>query len=400
MLVQFSVSNWMSFAHKTEFNMIASSHLNHGKRIPVVEKYNTKILPIAAMYGGNASGKTNFVRALSFAKEFVVNFRQPYTLIPVKPFLLDANDIDENPTSFCFLLLINETMYEFSFSVTQKRVVEEKLIQIDKSVETLLYHRKIGMLELHDSLAENKEYAQHPLKYVFSVTRNNELFLTNSIFYRLDAFRPVYDWFKDNLVLLTADSGFDVLRNFLAEEEGNLERVNNLLNNLDTGITSIGPYGPRDKSGNREIVTYHSKEGCKAVRFKMEQESYGAKRIIGLLPVFLDLDSINSKKVYVIDELDRNLHTNLLRHLLSNYLNNCSPESRCQLLFTAHDVLLMDQDMFRIDEIWLCKRNGISGTSDLVSLSDFRAINPNTDIGKMYLQGRFGATPFIFTTKW
>jgi AAA15 family ATPase/GTPase len=118
-------------------------------------------------------------------------------------------------------------------------------------------------------------------------------------------------------------------------------------------------------------------------------------RVIDLLPVFLDLCVQNSKKVYVIDELDRSLHTLLTRHLLEGYLSSCSPESRAQLLFTTHDVLLMDQDLVRRDEMWITER-AASGGSSLMSFSEFKDVRYDKDIRKSYLQGRLGGIPRVF----
>jgi AAA15 family ATPase/GTPase len=127
----------------------------------------------------------------------------------------------------------------------------------------------------------------------------------------------------------------------------------------------------------------------------MEYESDGSRRMIDLLPVFLDLCMPNSKKVYVIDELDRSLHTLLTRNLLEGYLSSCSPESRSQLLFTTHDVLLMDQDLVRRDEMWITERTQ-SGTSTITSFSEFKDVRYDKDLRKSYLQGRLGGVPRVF----
>ena len=109
MIIRFSVENWMSFRNRVSFSMIASRERQHGERVPRIGKYQTRILPVAAVYGGNASGKTNFFKALSFAKGLAVKGTQPDSLIPVEPFRLDAKGCDQ-PTRFSFELLIDETI--------------------------------------------------------------------------------------------------------------------------------------------------------------------------------------------------------------------------------------------------------------------------------------------------
>jgi AAA15 family ATPase/GTPase len=127
----------------------------------------------------------------------------------------------------------------------------------------------------------------------------------------------------------------------------------------------------------------------------MEYESDGSRRVIDLLPVFLDLCADKSRKVYVIDELDRSLHTLLTRHMLEGYLSSCSPQSRAQLLFTTHDVLLMDQELLRRDEMWVAERTE-SGMSSLTSFSEYKDVRYDKDIRKSYLQGRLGGIPRVF----
>ncbi|NCO51304.1 MAG: ATP-binding protein, partial [Deltaproteobacteria bacterium] len=129
MIVSFSLENWMSFRNQVTFSMVASRERQHGDRVPKLGKYQTRVLPVAAIYGGNASGKTNFFKALSFAKALVVKGTQPDSLIPVEVFRLDAKGA-EQPSRFAFELLIDEIIYEFSFAVTRKAILEEKLVVI------------------------------------------------------------------------------------------------------------------------------------------------------------------------------------------------------------------------------------------------------------------------------
>ena len=126
----------------------------------------------------------------------------------------------------------------------------------------------------------------------------------------------------------------------------------------------------------------------------MRQESDGSQRVIDLLPTFLELSAAQSKKVYVIDEVDRSLHTLLIRRLLEDYLSKCSHNSRSQLLFTTHNVLLMDQDLLRRDEMWIAERNA-EGISSLLSFSEYKDVRYDKDIRKSYLQGRLGGVPRI-----
>jgi hypothetical protein len=142
----------------------------------------------------------------------------------------------------------------------------------------------------------------------------------------------------------------------------------------------------------KKLVTFHEKPDGTKTQFDLRHESDGNQRIIDLLPAFIILSDIVGKKVFVFDELDRSLHTLLTKTLLENYLSNCSRSSRSQLLFTTHDVLLMDQDLLRRDEIWVTERSA-DGSSDLFSFSEYKEIRYDKDIRKSYLQGRLGGIP-------
>ena len=125
MLINFSIENWMSFRNKSTLSMIASGERQHGERVPRLKKFNTRVLPAAAIYGGNASGKTNLFIALDFVQDFVVlGTPSAETLIRVDPFLLDARS-RQQPTRFKVELLADDDkIYDLSFAVTQKAVLE------------------------------------------------------------------------------------------------------------------------------------------------------------------------------------------------------------------------------------------------------------------------------------
>lgn len=429
MIVSFSIENWMSFRDSVSFSMVASRERQHGDRVPKVAKYQTRILPIAVIYGGNASGKTNFFKALSFVKDLVLRGTGPDSLIPVEPYRLDSSSADK-PSRFRLELLINEIIYDFSFAVTRKAVVEEKLVQITSTSEKVLYDRRGNAPNFDSSLDKDKF-----LHFAFKGTRDNQLFLTNSVSQKVDMFKPVYDWFKDTLELIAPDSRFKPFEHFLDEGHPLYSTMNEMLPQLDTGISHLGgeeipfeniPFSESFKSRLQEdiqegmsirflasptnerfiitrkagelvakkLVTFHAKCDGTETKFDIRQESDGSQRVIDLLPAFLELSATSSKKVYVIDDVDRSLHSLLTRQLIEAYLSNCSTDSRAQLLIASHDVLLMDQELFRRDEMWVAERNR-EGSSELFSFSDYKDIRYDKDIRKSYLQGRLGGVPRI-----
>jgi len=430
MLLRFSIENWMSFQSKATFSLISTRERQHGERIPKVSKYNIGILPIAAVYGGNASGKTNLFKALDFVKKLVVTGTQLHTSMSVEPFKLGSKHQHDQPSRFEFELLIDENIYAFNFSIIRNRIVEEKLVKVLGSSEKILYHRENGEPNFDDSLKKDK-----PLEFAFKGTRDNQLFLTNSVSQKIENFKPIYDWFNDTLELIAPDSRFEAFEHFLNEDHHLYAKMNRLIPLLDTGIVHLrGEEIPFEnlpipkvletklkeelaegvtvrltapsinervivtrKNGeliSKKLVTDHLNADGIKIKFEMRQESDGSKRVIDLLPAFLEMSALNSKKVYVIDEVDRSLHTLLIRRLLEAYLSTCSAESRSQLLFTTHNVLMMDQDFLRRDEMWITERDS-KGASSLLSFSEYKDVRNDKDLKKSYLQGRLGGIPHI-----
>ena len=425
MIISFSVENWRSFRDQATFSMLASRERQHGERIPKLGKYQARALPIAAIYGGNASGKTNLFKALHFAKRLVVRGTRPDSLVPVETFLLD-DERANHPSRFAFELLIDETLYDFSFSVTRKAVLEERLVVITSTSEKVLYERRDGEINFDASLAKDPF-----LQFAFRGTRDNQLFLTNSVSQKVDHFRPVYDWFEDTLELVAPDSRFEPFDQFLDEKGLLYSAMNEMLQQLDTGIAHLGseevpvenipfpdslktklqeeveegmtirafPFLVTRKNGEliaKRMVSFHPKSDGTEAKFEIFQESDGSQRVINLLPAFLKLSAQTSPRVYVIDEIDRSLHTLLIHQLLEAYLASCSTETRTQLLLTTHDVMLMDQQLLRRDEMWVAERDK-SGASSLFSFSEYKDVRYDKDLRKSYLQGRLGGIPRILS---
>lgn len=431
MLISFSVENWRSFKERATFSMLASREKQHSDRVPRIKDYKMNLLPIAAVYGGNASGKTNLLKALSFAKNFIVKGTQPESNIPVEPFRLDPGCL-KAPTRLSFEIFTGNRCYEFGFRATSKKVVEEWLIEIRKTTEKQLYHRQADQIHFAPELAKDQF-----LKFAFQGTRDNQLFLTNAVHQKVTIFKSIYIWFRDRLVMIAPDSRFGPLEYVLEKDHPLSSLMSDALNQLDTGISRLGddfvelnnlnlPESFREKlmedlaegdtvdfriepdddrflltkkNGQfsaRKLISYHNDIQGNEIRFDIKQESDGTRRAIDLLPAFLDLMG-GTERVYVIDELDRSLHTLLLQSLLKNYLESVGKDSRSQLLFTTHDALLMDQKMFRRDEMWVSERDSM-GCAGLIAFSDYKEIRNDKDIRKSYLQGRIGGVPRILFT--
>jgi len=429
MIISFSVENWRSFREQATLSMVAGREKQHSDRLSAIPAYGLKLLPVAAIYGGNASGKSNLFMALNFARHLIITGTQPEGLIPVEPFRLDPSCL-QKPTRFRFELLIQDKCYEFSFALTRKRVVEERLVEILKTTEQMLYTRQGDEIEFLPSLQKDMF-----LDFAFRGTRENQLFLTNAVNQKVDTFRPIYDWFKNQLELIAPDSRFEPFERFLQEDDPLYGTMNAMLPLLDTGIEHLGgeeiplenipipdtllarvqaelkegatvrltaePFNERyliTRLGGelkaRKLVCFHRDINGKEIKFDIRFESDGTQRTIDLLPAFLEMAKPQTAKVFVIDELDRSLHTLLTRQLLEGFLSACDKNCRSQLLFTTHDVLLMDQKLLRREEMWVTERDQ-DGNSTLFSFSEYKDVRKDKDVRKSYLQGRLGGVPRI-----
>lgn len=167
------------------------------------------------------------------------------------------------------------------------------------------------------------------------------------------------------------------------------------------GMLIAGPTGERftiynEPAGLRatRLTTLHHTEDGGSVEFFMSEESDGTQRFVDLLPAFYDLGNATTPRIFVIDEIDRSLHTTLTWNLISAFLQSISQASRSQLVFTAHDVMLIDQSLLRRDEIWFAEKDH-RGSSKLVPLGQMRGVRADLVLRKRYLDGEFGGVPRI-----
>lgn len=429
MLINYSVKNWMSFRDITEFSMIASKEKQHGERLAKVAKYKMRVLPASSIYGGNASGKTNFVKSLIFAKEYITNGRDIKRPIGAVPFFLKEESI-QAAVEFCFQILIDEIIYDYSFSVKKDTVVSEKLTKITSASEKVMFDRTGEEITFSKDIGKDRF-----LEYTFRATRKNMLYITSSVSQNVEYFKFIYNWFSQNLVVITPYTKYYDFDCYFNEKSPIYERLSAKLSELDTGISHIGteevslesaniPIYLREqmkeqlaKSGSSEImavnetnqdrlyitekdgslvvqrmVSYHPMESGDEMAFGVGLESDGTNRMMDILPAFISISEVNCEKVFVIDELDRSLHTLLTQMLLEGYMDSCDSSTRSQLIFTTHDALLMDQKLFRRDEMWVTERNN-EGATSMIPFSDFEDIRYDKDIRKSYLLGRMGGIP-------
>lgn len=448
MLINFRVSNFLSFRDEVEFSALAGLERQHRDRIFQSKPLGLNLLPTAAFYGGNGAGKSNLYKALQFARKLVLQAGvKPEDSIDRECFRLDPKCRNE-PSCFGFDLLIGEQCLRYELAVTEAFVVAESLgFLVGDTVKPIFQRQR---KDNQDSWSPNafkalkldKKHTEF-LKYKTDDLLENELFIAAIRGRKLEGrkipiLEDVGDWFKNRLVLLDPRCDFRPVEVGLMQVEAFKAYCIESLDKAGTGIEQLenqsmpfdlAPIPPEMKdqvakalqAGEKhqmimirnpidrsrfiflrdegeikalKLTTSHKDRNGASVNFELAEESEGTERLIDLLPAFFELSDPSSDKVFFIDELDRSLHTHLTRGLVESFLDSRTTESRAQMLFTTHDPLLLDQDLLRRDEIWFIDKHE-DGHSELTSLSDFEGVRADKDIRKNYLIGRFAGVPRV-----
>lgn len=433
MLVALTIENWRSFNGRERFDLTASRERRGSDTLAkLTARYGTtKILPMAAIFGANASGKTNLLDALDFMKYLVVDGVAIDRPIPVDPYRLSP-DTNERPTFLEVEVLVDERIYVYGFSVTRKRVVEEHLLlRRTRSTEAIFARSPEGW-EL------NGRYDSDRNRFITEGTRDNQLFLHNAVSQNADDFRPVYDWFAKRLEVVGIEAQYGAFYMMLLRDDFR-EFIDRRLRRYGAGISRLllhdvpreslnipnefleeclasaseddarfvqlqvnSPGGSEiyvinmegDEPVFQKVQLAHLNSADDEVPFNLSRESMGTQRLVKLLPLFFELasDKGENGKVYVVDELDRSFHTALTYDLVRLFLEGCSSSTKKQLIFTTHDLLLMRHPDIRRDEQWVAENFDNDGTR-LVCIGTHGGVRTDTSLLKAYQDGLLGGYP-------
>lgn len=433
MLIDFTLKNWRSYRDATTFSMIATRERQRRETLREVNSLRASILPTAVLFGKNAAGKSNLFQALAFCKWFVTrSTRTPNAQIPVNTFRFNSES-REQPTEFSFNLLIDEVKWDYSFAVTTARVLKETLECSAKKKGIIAYTRVYNSetddysYEYGSALSKDKDL----LDLIARITRPNQLFLTTSVYNNSIAFKSVFQWFDTVLRLISPVDTFSRLDLFTDNDQPSVEQFNAMLEKFQTGITKIKrkkvdlsrlpipiidlekmtqdlpegkfarircnekglPFVLTKQNGEllaEELVAVHKLNGTESeIDLPLDEESDGTRRIIDLLPAFMNLESVDQCRVYVIDELDRCLHSSTTKKFLEGFRESRIECKNSQLLFTTHDLQLMDQKLFRRDEIWIAFRDMDLETSQIRRFSDIPNLRKDKTLLNYYLDTSF-----------
>jgi AAA15 family ATPase/GTPase len=385
---------------------------NHKNNVFKVNQ-NFSLLKSAAIYGANASGKSNLILALYFMQSFVINSSklQITDKINLEKFRL-SSETEDKPSFFKIVFHLDNKIYEYSFEVTQERVISEGLSCTPKTRKTNIFSREKDIIKYSKSLLKGKD--------VKDLTKKNTLFLSIAAQFNDPLAGKILLWFSRLKII--SGSQFENLRqlslDYLSREPNLKNEIVFLIKKLDLSIkdmsievgrTSLDNFHKDipDRVKNKEfrldnyiynsIETYHEKYDLEGriiglESFQMNKhESRGTQKIFALLaPV---LSALKKSEVLIIDELDSLLHPLMAIAIIGLFNSKITNPKNAQLIFATHDVNLLSNQLFRRDQIWFTEKNRQEAT-DLYSLVEFD-IDNNASFEQDYIQGRYGAIPFI-----
>lgn len=402
MILEFSVKNFLSFKEKVTFSMIANS--NKELNDNYVEIGGNKVLKSAAIYGANASGKSNLFKILTLV---VLMLRSSNSVdinakLPLIPFKLDKGSVNK-PSEFEIKFILDETRYVYGFIADKDKIYDEYLYYYPNGRETKIFDRtnineysytqkdeKI-LREIEAKNAQNKFFLATATNWNFDKTKAAYNFLTNGIgtcnnleilknmAYKMYETNP--DYLKDFAIDFLQKADFNI-------EDYQISQIDvpgEFLTAIPEFITKTLP----DKPKAYQVLFKHKNSDN---YLSIDEESLGTQMIFAFIPFLAD--SLKNKKALIIDELDKSLHPFLVQYIVEIFNDAEINKNGSQLIFNTHDTNLLDLNILRRDQIWFTEKNSETGESDLYSLSDF-SVRKQENVEKGYMLGRYGAVPFI-----
>jgi AAA15 family ATPase/GTPase len=415
MLLRFSVRNFRSIRDEQELSLVASPLRDSKEGVSTAKGFDGGILRVAAIYGANASGKTNVLRALHFMKSAVVRSHsnwKPQQRVPRQHFRLDESSGVE-PTIMEVDLLIDGVRYQYGFSIDSERVREEWCYAFPRGKRQLWFSRKPDSFRFGKSLTGAHRLIQE-------VTRENSLFVSAAAQSNHKQLLILYQWFDRQLTVVTSERSSLLPETIEACADGvKKRRVEQLLRAADLGLlgfdtvieehderirkvfSALRTAIPESLSDQVEVVDLpdrhteieflHRAEKSTQVRFRSNAESDGTMTFFALLgPI---VHALESSGTLCVDELDASLHPLLALEVVRMFNSNETNAGGAQLIFNTHDTNLLDPDSLRRDQIWFTEKDD-AGVTHLYPLTDFKS-RKDDNLRRGYLQGRYGAIPFL-----
>lgn len=410
MLLQFNVNNFKSIKNEIVLTAFANAQKDHEENLLVHGK--ERVLPVIAMYGANAAGKTNIIRALTSAILLVRNSNNMQVNMPtgIESFMFD--DVkSKGKTKIDFLFVNNGRKFAYGFVADFQYIYEEYLYEYKSSRPTMIFERnKVTEYNFTSAYKHLDEY-----KYK---NTSNKLFLCTATAWNCKETKDAFLWFSEKIDTYNPLSINNTrYLEYLDKMNDKPETKDFLLSILRHAEINIQDYEFESRIVERppfqlpqglqidpslfgtmkqyELNTIHQIEqtdgSIKSYKLPFDHESEGTMLLFAYGPIILE--ALANGRTIVVDELGNSLHTNLARYLIELFKDKQINRNGAQLIFNTHDVGLLGLDLFRRDQIYFVEKDKNNGATDLYSLADFSP-RKSENIQKGYLQGRYGAIPF------
>ncbi|KEQ28310.1 hypothetical protein N180_01360 [Pedobacter antarcticus 4BY] len=444
MLVEFSVSNYLSIKDNITLSMVASTPVKEleGEEDDLNNVFydinNKKYLKTAVIYGANGSGKSNLINAMAFLKGFIQNSSnnsQADDNIDIIPFLLNSST-EDSPSTFEIVFVVDGFKYRYGFEADEKKIYSEWLFGIDlgnSNKESYYFTRELQSIKTNLKIFKEG-------KGIENNTRSNALFLSTVAQLNGVIATKLQNWFRYNFNLISGlhDNTFEYTIDKLQESTAFKEKTINFLKLINLGIENITfeekiisnllasiPKLNKEQAKlaalleelknevktlqqnedlpSKELVinSYHKKYDeannlIDTIALDFSLESNGTRKLFALLGPFFE--ALENGEVLIIDELDAKLHTKLTTELIKLFQSKLN-DKNAQLIFASHDTNLLRGDLFRRDQIWFTEKDQ-TGSTDLYSLVEYKinqamSVRNDASFEKDYLLGKYGAIPYF-----
>lgn len=412
MLVEFNTTNFRSFRSTQNLSLAkgkGSELQNNSFEVEGIKGLD--LLRSVAIYGANASGKSNLLKSIRTMKQVVTATSQRGSKLPLVPFKLDSDSTNQ-PTEFEIVFVVDGVRYQYGFSATEDKIFEEWLFAYPKGRAQKWFERHWDsetnqyQWQFSSSFTGTKQVWQN-------ATRDNSLFLSTAVQLNSHQLKPVFDWFK-NTLRFSSIGGFDPDYSASLCLQNKKEDILKFLHAADLNINDIRveteDFTPAALPTDmpellREIIinnmknkkmlniqTVHMDNQGNHIEFDLEEESDGTQKFFAFAGPWIDV--LTNGYILFVDELHDNLHPKLVQFLVELFHNKETNPKNAQLIFTTHETSILNQDVFRRDQIWFCERNK-EQESVVYPLSDFSPKKGKENLEAAYLSGRYGALPFI-----
>ena len=382
MLLEFSCSNFKSIKEKVTFSAIATDNIKNEKYLKKFDDF--RVLHTSVIYGPNGAGKSNIFKGIGFMRDLVIKSREnrPGEVLK-QPTHKMAHD---KKSEFNMQFIINNIRYAYEFVLKDNLVDEEYLYYFEDKNAVKVFEREEGEVCLGEKFEKNKVL----LEIIENEIGDNKLVLScigdkSDIFEINNAFL----FFKEYLVIQNSDVKTERKNciKVMMENEKMRELIISVFREFDSDLKDIKIESSGENLDDKDIRIKFVYDEFETDLYK--EESTGINKLFDLvLPI---VESFINGKVMIVDEIELNLHRNIAYKIISLF-NTHLPNNSDQLIFTSHDISLLNLNLFRNDQIWFAQL-GKGRATELYSLVEIKNIRADENIAKGYIMGRYGAVP-------